>query len=183
MKLRVAALFLMACGGAECPQPTATPVPAVPSPAPTAAPMEDNTAMEDNTVTDVRMTLDKMDQIVRTMAADVQRQGGIWEFRYEGLPLTIVTDARADRMRIVAPITRTNAMTSDQHDAVMMANFHSALDARYAISQGVLFSAFIHPLSTLHPDDLQSGIRQTANLVRTFGTSYTSGELFFGAAP
>ncbi len=32
---------------------------------------------------------------------------------------------------------------------MMIANFHTALDARYAISDGVIYAAFIHPLSSL----------------------------------
>ncbi len=126
------------------------------------------------------MTLEEMDRIVQQLGTNVVREGGMWQFQFQGVPLTIVTDARANRMRIVAPVEQVANLTPDQHEAIMVANFHTALDARYAVSRGLLFSAFIHPLSTLHPDDLESGIRQTATLAQTFGTTYNSGALIFG---
>jgi len=39
----------------------------------------------------------------------------------------------------------------------MQANFDSALDARYAIAKGKLWSAFIHPLSELNEEQFFSG--------------------------
>ena len=127
------------------------------------------------------MDLDQMHAIILSVATEVQRTRNVWEFLYHAVPLAIVTDERADRMRIVSPVARIVDLTPAHLDAVLHANFHSALDARYAASGDVLYSVFIHPLSTLHPDDLESAIRQTATLVRTFGSSYSSGELVFGA--
>ncbi|MEM6732672.1 MAG: hypothetical protein AAF658_14025, partial [Myxococcota bacterium] len=59
-------------------------------------------------------------------------------------------------------------------------NFDSALDARYAIANDQIWSVFVHPLSSLTPRDLVSGIAQTANCVATFGSSFSSGALVFG---
>ncbi|MEE8126039.1 MAG: hypothetical protein V3T42_09525, partial [Nitrospirales bacterium] len=53
-------------------------------------------------------------------------------------------------------------------------------DARYAVSQGILYSAFIHPLSTLDEGMLKSAMDQVANLALSFGSEYTSGSLVFG---
>lgn len=173
MRLSITTMLMLtsACGSAaDCPPPRV--VEATPAPAPrlsSAAPEQE-----------VRMDLERMDQIVRSMSDQVRREQNVWQLQYEGVLLTIVTDVRANRMRIVAAVGPVANLTPDQHQAVMLANFHTALDARYAVSQGTLFSAFIHPLSTLHPDDLKSGIRQTATLAQTFGTSYNSGELIFG---
>lgn len=164
--------LLMGCG-AECPQPAHVEAPAERSePRPRLS--ESAPAHEE------RMTLDRMNTIVEHNGEQVVRQGGIWELHYDGVPLTIVTDVRADRMRIVAAVEQLANLTPDQREAIMTANFHTALDARYAVSRGLVFSTFIHPLSTLHPDDLASGIRQTATLARTFGTTYNSGVLVFG---
>lgn len=63
---------------------------------------------------------------------------------------------------------------------VLEANFHSALDARYATSDGVLYAAFIHPLSPLTEAEVRSAVAQVASLVRSFGTTYSSGELVYG---
>ncbi len=101
-------------------------------------------------------------------------------FRVETVPVTLVYDINADRMRIVAPVTSINDLEADDLIRLMQANFDSALDARYALAQGVLWSTFIHPLSSLSSDDFGSGLGQTINLVRTYGSSYTSGALVFG---
>ena len=63
---------------------------------------------------------------------------------------------------------------------LMQANFDSALDARYAIAQGALWSTFIHPLSSINDEDFVSGLGQTVNLVLTYGSSFASGGVVFG---
>ena len=62
----------------------------------------------------------------------------------------------------------------------MAANFHTALDGRYATSEGVLYAAFIHPLSPLTEEELASALRQVAALARNFGTTYSSDALLYG---
>ncbi len=42
-------------------------------------------------------------------------------------------------------------------------------------------AAYIHPLSPLRPEEVYSALRQVAELVKTFGTTYSSGELVFRA--
>ena len=59
------------------------------------------------------------------------------------------------------------------------ANFHTALDARYAFNKGILYAAYIHPLSTLTKAQLESALEQTATLAATFGKEYSSGSLIF----
>lgn len=61
----------------------------------------------------------------------------------------------------------------------MQANFDSALDARYAIAKGKLWSAFIHPLSELNEEQFFSGLAQTITLVKSYGETYSSGALIF----
>ena len=62
---------------------------------------------------------------------------------------------------------------------MLVANFHNALDARYAVSNGNVFAAFLHPLSSLEENDLRSALRQVSQLVANFGTTYSSGGLQF----
>jgi hypothetical protein len=62
----------------------------------------------------------------------------------------------------------------------MQANFDTALDARYAIAQEMLWSTFIHPLSSLDARQFLAGLGQTINLARNYGSSYASGLLSFG---
>ena len=49
-----------------------------------------------------------------------------------------------------------------------------------AISEGMLYSAYIHPLSPLTDDEVLSAIAQVAKANITFGTEYSSGALVFG---
>ena len=126
------------------------------------------------------MNLDQLDGLLRQLDANARRQGGAWELDYRGVTVTVITDVRADRMRMVAPVASVSELSSEHVQAILVANFHTALDARYAVGEGVLFSTFIHRLSTLHELDVESGVRQTATLAATFGSSYSSGELIFG---
>ncbi|MEM6293203.1 MAG: hypothetical protein AAGA54_18155 [Myxococcota bacterium] len=126
------------------------------------------------------MDLEALEAVLRDRANDVDGEDGAWEFEIHGVHMACFTDTRFDRMRLVAPILEAAHMTDEQRAAVLEANFHTALDARYATSDGVLYSAFIHPLSPLSPEEFDSALRQVAGLVETFGTSYTSGALVFG---
>ena len=62
----------------------------------------------------------------------------------------------------------------------MQANFDTALDARYAIANGLVWGTFIHPLDSLTTRDFASGILQTKSLADTFGTTFSSGALSYG---
>ena len=65
-------------------------------------------------------------------------------------------------------------------ERILQANFDTALDARYAIAQGRLWSVYIHPLTELQPQQLISGLVQTVTLAQTYGGAYASGSLSFG---
>ncbi len=102
------------------------------------------------------------------------------EFSFRDIPLVLIFDEQADRMRIVSAICNVSELTDDQLMRAMEANFHSALDARYAISSGTVWAVFVHPLSDLTPKLIRSGIGQVAECNATFGDQYASGELRFG---
>ncbi|RKY90141.1 MAG: hypothetical protein DRQ01_09670, partial [Ignavibacteriae bacterium] len=59
-------------------------------------------------------------------------------------------------------------------------NYHTALDVKYAVSNDVMWSVFIHPLSPLTEGELKSAIEHVYFAVTTFGSTYTSTQLFFG---
>ncbi len=126
------------------------------------------------------LSVDEMGDVVQRL--DPEAQGGerYWRFKIEGVSLTLVYDEGRDRMRVIAVIAPVNQLTPEQIVRCLQANFDSALDARYALAQGVLWSAFIHPLGSLDREELISGIGQTVNLVNSFGTTYSSGALVYG---
>lgn len=125
------------------------------------------------------MTLERMDTLINRVAENVERRGGAWSFTIEDVPVMIFTDVTADRMRVMTRIRSAAAMTPEEMLRVMQANFESALDARYAVAQGVLWSAFIHPLKALQDEQFLSGIGQTVNAAITYGSTYSSGEIVF----
>jgi len=129
------------------------------------------------------VTLEELQQVLSDVADEVEGEDGRWQLRMGQVALACMTDMRFDRMRIIAPIAEIDEVTDELRDACLEANFHTALDARYATSDGVLYAAFIHPLSPLEPEQVESAVQQVANLVETFGTSFSSGALVFGVPP
>jgi hypothetical protein len=126
------------------------------------------------------MTQEKMENILRAVGSEARGVPGLLEFKIKEVMLVCISDPEHDRMRIIAQIRPVSDLTSEQVAAILEANFHSALDARYATSQGVLYAAFIHPLSSLTEQELRSAAVQVASLTLTFGSSYSSGNLVFG---
>ena len=126
------------------------------------------------------MTLDRMEDIIARLDSGYEREGSVINFSYANRSINVIADATADRMRVVIPITNAAALNEESLVRVLQANFDSALDARYAVAQGILWSTFIHRLSSLDDQDFLSGIGQTINTAESFGTSYSSGELVFG---
>lgn len=127
-----------------------------------------------------KMTVDRLHEIIVRIDKDAVGDNGVWQLRVEDFPVTVVTDATNDRMRIVVPVARIEGLSERDLLRVMQANFDSALDARYAIGQEILWSTFIHPLAALEDEEFLSALGQTVNLVVTFGSTYSSGALFFG---
>lgn len=126
-------------------------------------------------------TLKQLETILRDEASDVQVAPGQISFKYDGRTMLILTSAQHDRMRILAPIKKAEEITTEQRDNMLLANFHTALDGRYAVSNGIVFATFLHPLSSLQDRDFRSALSQVNQLVQNFGTTYSSGALGFGA--
>ena len=122
----------------------------------------------------------QLEATIKDLAQASKGGEGVVEFTYSNVNMFLISDPSYDRMRIVAPITEYKKLTPEQIDAVMEANFHQALDARYAVSEGVLYAAFIHPLGPLNISQIESAVYQVANLALSFGTVYTSGAITYG---
>jgi len=102
-----------------------------------------------NPEAELDMTLARLDTILRALDAEAQSDGRMWQITIEGVEVLIVTDAAADRMRAITPVRPVAGLSPDEMQRVLQANFDTALDARYAIANGLLWSAFIHPLGAL----------------------------------
>ena len=127
------------------------------------------------------MTQDEMENIVADSVDVVEQQKGRVIFTFKKIKMALISDVTHDRMRIIAPIKSYSEVSADQKDRIMESNFHKALDARYAVSNGVLYSAFIHPMSPLTKSELEDALSQVSTLALNFGSTYSSGNLTFGA--
>ncbi|MEL6476942.1 MAG: type III secretion system chaperone [Pseudomonadota bacterium] len=131
------------------------------------------------TAQEASMTLDRLGEIVLGLDPEAQSNGTMFQMTINEVPVLIVTDAGADRMRAMVPIRSTAGLAPEELARMMQANFDTALDARYAIAQGRLWSAFIHPLSPLEKDQFISALGQVVNLAKTYGSLYTGGAMTF----
>lgn len=126
------------------------------------------------------MTVARMAQIVQALDPEAVIQPNAMQLTISDVPVLIVLDARADRMRAMVPIRSAEGLEPEELMRLMQANFDSALDARYAVAQGRLWGVFIHPLTPLRKDQLLSGLAQTVGVALTYGTLYSGGALTFG---
>lgn len=121
-----------------------------------------------------------LEKTVKAMAIKSEGEKGVVEFSYNDINMHLISDVKHDRMRIITPVAEYGKLTLKHLKALLESNFHRSLDARYAVSKGVLYSAYIHPLSGLSESQIKSAVKQVANLAATFGGDYSSGELSYG---
>ena len=127
------------------------------------------------------MTTDRLGEILSETVETLEGEAGQWQFEHNDVSMVVVTSDEYDRMRLVAPIASLSSLTNEQRDKMLFANFHTTLDARYAIGtlggQPAVVSVFVHPLSSLSDDHFRSALDQVSQAALTFGTTYSSGEL------
>lgn len=129
---------------------------------------------------DPPMTQDRLFEILRDIDPESRQEGAAIQLTLDEIPLVVIVDARADRMRAMVPIRSADTMDKDELHRLLQANFDSALDARYAIARGRLWGVFIHPLAALERRELLSGLIQTINVARSYGQTYSGGASVFG---
>lgn len=126
------------------------------------------------------MTPDRILEIVLAIDPEARPAGSGFEFTIDDIPVLIIMDEGANRMRAMVPIRSAEGMTMEEIERMMQANFDAALDARYAMAQGRVWGVFIHPLRELEREQLISGLAQTVTVAKTYGTTYSSGAMVFG---
>ncbi len=126
------------------------------------------------------MSNQRLNLLINKVGTKIQKpRPGFWVFTSEGRKVFVITDEKANRMRIMTLVRNVNKLKSKDIYRMMQANFDSALDARYAFANGKLWSTFIHPLSPLTDQEFYSGLMQVVTLADNYGTSFTSGGLTF----
>ena len=155
-----------------------------PEPAPDAeefAPLPDDDAGEPKAIApEIAAVLEEMDAVITALDSKAMRTGNSWQFTLQERIMLVVTDANAGRMRIITPIALIAELPEGAMQRLMQANFDTALDARYAVAQDLVWGAFLHPLDTLTQRDFAAGILQTHSIGETFGTTFSSGAISYG---
>jgi len=131
-------------------------------------------------ISDTAMSVEKMDSIFRVEAEEIDGEDGTWQLFYGNRIVFVLSDEVHNRMRIFTPIGAEEDLEAGQEKAMLEANFHSALDAKYCLYNGFIVSVYTHPLKELTPDQLKEALAQVVILANNFGGSYSSTDLLFG---
>ena len=126
-----------------------------------------------------KMDNNKLEKILTSISDSVVGKEGYWQVKYYNRYLLVITDKNHNRMRIISPIAETKEIEEEMYIKCLEANFHSVLDAKYAISDGIMWSVFIHPLKELSEEQVKDVINQVYSAAATFGFSYTGSDLVF----
>ena len=124
-----------------------------------------------------------LEKFIRSVGTDIKGKDGRWTFVVDKREVIVITDERADRMRIMIPIAKADKLTAKQMKVLLEANFDRALDAKYAIQGGTVWGVFTHWLSPLSKFEFKSAARQVARLAATYGTTFSSTDVVFGGGP
>lgn len=131
------------------------------------------------TVSAQEMNNIQLERVFKIVSDTVIGTAGRWEIWVGETPLLCLTDEFHNRMRIISPIKKVEEAGKEEILKCMEANFHTALDVKYAISDDVIWAAFIHPLKELTDEQVVDAMAQVYAAVLTYGTSYTSTNLTF----
>lgn len=118
-------------------------------------------------------------EIIQKVSEETQGEDGRWQFVIGERTFLCLTDQNNNRMRIMTPITEVENLSEEELKNALTANFHTALDVKYAISNEILWSVFIHPLKELTENQIIDAISQVFYAAETFGTIYSSTNLIF----
>ncbi len=125
------------------------------------------------------MSIKKLNEIIKQKSDTLQVKGNSWHFTLKDRSLICIADKNANRMRIISPIAKKEQLDDTLILNSLIANFHTALDVKYAISDDVLWSVFTHPLKELSVHQVEDAILQVYNANITFGTIFSSTSLSF----
>lgn len=132
-----------------------------------------------STISAQKMTPDRLAELIGQIADTSKVNGNSIQFAYKETMLVCIYDEKANRMRFISPIVNKEDLKEEEILNALVANFHSALDVKYALSDEIIWSVFIHPLKELADHQVLDAIDQVYSASVTFGTSYSSTSLVF----
>ncbi|MGI9550467.1 MAG: hypothetical protein ACR2MT_04655 [Aurantibacter sp.] len=125
------------------------------------------------------MSAENLQSLIERSADTMEQNANSIRFAYKERLLICIYDENANRMRIISPIVEREDIGEEELLNAMVANFHSALDIKYALSDEIIWAVFIHPLKELSDHQVLDAIEQVYKASVTFGTTYSSTDLFF----
>jgi len=126
-----------------------------------------------------QMTSERLIEIIEQEADTLSIGNNQIQFKINTGLLICIYDAKANRMRIISPIVERKKLTEDKLLNALVANFHSVLDVKYALSDEIIWSVYTHPLKELTEGQLTDAIQQVYAAAITFGDTYSSTNLVF----
>ena len=125
------------------------------------------------------MNNEKLETILKVVSDSIVGQKGAWQFKINERIFMCVTDENHNRMRIMSPILKQNELKQEDLTRSLEANFHTALDVKYALSNEILWSVYIHPLKELSELQVKDAVSQVYFAALTYGTTFSSTDLVF----
>lgn len=125
------------------------------------------------------MNIEKLGEIITKNSDSLEVKNNTWKFIHKDRILICIADKKANRMRIISPIAKKEQLTEELILNSLVANFHTALDVKYALSDEILWSVFTHPLKELTTHQVEDAISQVYYANLTFGTLFSSTSLTF----
>lgn len=121
--------------------------------------------------------------LLEEVAQEVSGAQGEWSAVYRRTRVLVYAIESHGRMRIMAPIASAADLDRSDLRVLLEANYGRALDAKFAIADGIVWSLFNRPLRSLDRVTFLDGLEQVVTLKRNFGSSYRSTDLTFGRPP
>lgn len=129
---------------------------------------------QETTLSDIKLALAQK-------ATIIEEAESVTEYQLGSIMIYLIVDVDANRMRLMSPVVEEQDLNSEDLKKLMSANFDRALDAKYALSDGVLWSVFAHPLQELYKEQAVDALYQVRNLVSNYGSTYTSTNMVYGS--
>ncbi|PHR49650.1 MAG: hypothetical protein COA32_00535 [Fluviicola sp.] len=85
-----------------------------------------------------KMDNDKLTKIYSAFSDSINGEEGYWQLYKDGHVLISISDKANDRMRIIMPIVEIEDIKMINLHEALEANFHTALDVKYAISDDIM---------------------------------------------
>ena len=120
------------------------------------------------------MSQRRMELIFLEQVDKVEGSSGMLHSVVDGVRIYLLSDPENDRMRMMSQIAPADRLRRRFLNVLLEANFDVTLDARYAISEGVVYGVYRHPISRLTRADIETAFTQVLALAKNFGTSFSA---------